>query len=153
MTPRNVVLAFCLLVAGLVWAVEGRSAAKGIRWHQYEEAVALGQQENKKLFLHFYADWCAFCERMDKETFKHPEVIRYLNENFIASRIDTDKQKKVAQAYRVRGLPMTWFVSESGEEISSLPGFIPAETLLNIVRYVASDSYKHMSFKDFLKTL
>jgi hypothetical protein len=32
-------------------------AESTINWKTYEEGLALGRQESKKLFVHFYADW------------------------------------------------------------------------------------------------
>ena len=40
------------------------SAADTINWHSYEEGMVLSKIEKKKVFLHFYADWCGFCRKM-----------------------------------------------------------------------------------------
>ena len=51
-------------------------ASESINWRSYEEGMVLGKVEEKKVFLHFYADWCAFCRKMAKDTFQDPTVIR-----------------------------------------------------------------------------
>ena len=30
-----------------------------------------------------YTDWCGWCKKMDKETFNHPVIAKYINENYI----------------------------------------------------------------------
>jgi len=127
------------------------SASDEINWHAYTEGLALAKQEGKKIFVHFYADWCAYCEKMEKETLKNSAVIDYLNQNFIPVRVNSDKDRDLARNYYIRGLPSTWFVSETGEKISSLPGYISAEMLLNALEFIHTGSYKKMSFKDFIE--
>ena len=138
---------FCMVLFGL----STTSASDKINWQSYEQGLALAKQEGKKIFVHFYADWCAYCEKMEKETLKNSAVIDYLNQNFIPVRVNSDKDRDLARNYYIRGLPSTWFVSETGEKISSLPGYISAEMLLNALEFIHTDSYKKMSFKDFIE--
>ena len=140
-----------IVIIGMVlFGFSTSSAVDKINWHAYEQGLALAKQEKKKIFVHFYADWCAYCEKMEKETLKNPAVIDYLNEHFIPVRVNSDKKRDLARNYFIRGLPSTWFVSETGEKISSLPGYISAEMLLNALKFVHTDSYKRISFKDFI---
>ena len=139
---------FCMVLVDL----STTSASDEIKWHAYKEGLALAKQEGKKIFVHFYADWCAYCKKMENETLKNPAVIDYLNQNFIPVRVNSDKDRDLARNYYIRGLPSTWFVSETGEKISSLPGYISAEMLLNALKFIHTASYKKMSFKDFIET-
>ena len=138
---------FCMVLLGF----STTSASDEIKWHSYNQGLALAKQEEKKIFVHFYADWCAYCKKMENETLKNPAVIDYLNQNFIPVRVNSDKDRDLARNYYIRGLPSTWFVSETGEKISSLPGYISAEMLLNALKFIHTDSYKKMSFKDFIE--
>ena len=98
--------------------------------------MVLGKIEKKKIFLHFYADWCAFCRKMAKDTFQDSTVIAYLNENFIPVMVNTDKDPKTAAAYGALGLPYTVFLAESGEPIVSVPGYIPPDTLMSMLKEI-----------------
>jgi thioredoxin-related protein len=109
------------------------SAVETINWRSYEEGLVVSKAEKKKVFLHFYADWCVFCAKMAKETFQNPAVVSYLNNNFIPVRVDTDKG--------VTGLPSTWFLTEMGEAIGTVPGFIPPDTLLAMLKEVNGINY------------
>jgi len=125
-------MAFCLSIGFL----GETSAAEGINWHSYEEGLVVSKAEKKKVFLHFYAVWCVYCGKMAKETFQNPAVVSYLNNNFIPVRVDTDKQPDTAMKYGVTGLPSTWFLTRMGEAIGAVPGFIPPDTLLSMLKKV-----------------
>jgi thioredoxin-related protein len=112
------------------------AASDSIKWYGYQEGMATGRIATKKVFLHFYANWCVYCRKMAKETFQDPSVISYLNENYIAIRVDIDKKGDIASEYGVRGIPSTWFLSQTGERIGNVPGYIPPQALLSMLKEV-----------------
>ncbi len=127
--------------------------AKSIVWLSYEEGLSRGKTEKKKIFLNFYADWCQYCKIMDMQTFRDSSVVKYLNENFISVRVNSDHNRKLAANYNVTGLPVSWFIAENGESIGSQPGFLPPDTLLPLLRYIHTDSYKKMDFMKFMEKM
>ena len=122
-----------------------------IKWNSYDEGMLLGKNTPKKILLHFYANWCGYCTKMEKQTFQNSLVIDYMNTHFVPIKINTDKKKQLALKYRVRGLPSTWFLSENGETISNLPGYIQPSKMLLILKFINTDSYKKMSFEKFVE--
>ncbi len=126
------IIALCLLPTLL----QDATAVEGINWRSYEEGLVVSKAEKKKVFLHFYADWCVFCGKMAKETFQNPDVIAYLNNHYISVRVDTDKDPDTALKYGVTGLPSTWFLTEMGEAIGAVPGFIGPDNLLAMLKEV-----------------
>lgn len=136
-----------LLAVGLV---PGGAWADQINWHKYDQGLAKSKAQNKKIFLNFHADWCRYCLKMEKETFTNGDVITYMNEHFIPIMVDSDKEKQLAGQYNVRALPTSWFLEPNQSKISTLPGYVDAKQLLNILKYINTESYKKMSFKDFL---
>lgn len=144
-------LVFTWVVFSLIlFGFSTTDASDKINWYSYDEGLALAKQEGKKMFVHFYANWCAYCKKMENETLKNSAVIDSLNQDFIPVRVNSDKDRDLARKFYIRGLPSTWFVSETGEKISSLPGYISAKMLLNALKFIHTDSYKAMSFKDFI---
>ena len=127
-----IIITFCLSISFVV----DSSATDSIKWHSYEEGLAVSKVEKKKVFLHFYADWCFYCGKMSKETFQNSAVVSYLNNNFIAVRVNTDKEPDTAMKYGVTGLPSTWFLTRMGEAIGAVPGFIPPDALLPMLQKV-----------------
>jgi thioredoxin-related protein len=123
-----------VLLAGA--AASAQAAADKIEWHTYDSGMARSRFEKKKVFLHFYADWCTYCAEMERKAFKDPVVIATLNRNFIPIRVDTERDQQTSSLYRVKGLPDTWFISESGEIIGHRPGYISTEQLLGILNVI-----------------
>jgi thioredoxin-related protein len=123
-----------------IFIVAGASASSSkigkIEWYSYEDGMARGKFERKTVFLHFTAEWCYYCEVMEKETFKDPAIISSLNENFISIKVDYDRETRTSDFYRVRGLPDTLFVAEDGQIIGRRPGYIPPELLKRILELI-----------------
>ncbi|MFH0725992.1 MAG: DUF255 domain-containing protein [Pseudomonadota bacterium] len=149
----------CFAFVVLCNPATGSAADDQIKWYSYDEGMALGKKEGKKIFLHFYADWCHFCTEMKKNTFTNKDAINYLNQNFICILVNSDKERKIAGDYFVRGLPATFFLTAEGNKIqlpveenrkmSDIPGFITHEMLLKLLRYVQSENYNSMTFKAY----
>ena len=58
-----------------------------LSWEQLETALA---EKPKNIFVFFHADWCAYCKKIDRVVFKNPEVIKKLNANYYAVRMDAE---------------------------------------------------------------
>lgn len=118
-------------------AVPFSSAASPLKWYSFEKGMEASNQQGKKALVFFRADWCRYCHTMESETFRNPEVLAFLNEKFIAVRVDTDREQELSNLFRVRGLPDTWFFSENGDVIGHRPGYIPPETFIKILKSVS----------------
>jgi thioredoxin-related protein len=119
--------------------IDASASSNEIQWHSYDEGMARGKFEKKKIFLHFTADWCFYCGVMENEAFKDPGIISSLNENFIPIKVDYDKETETANFYRVQGLPDTIFIAEDGQIIGRRPGYIPSAQLKLILNLVLSE--------------
>ena len=114
-----------LILAGFLAGIcQLPAAAKEINWQSFEEGIARGQTEHKKIYLHFYANWCGACRIMENKTFKDPVVVAYINENFIPIKVNTDKEQDTSRLFRIRALPDNWFIAEDGKPIGHQPGYI-----------------------------
>ncbi len=143
------IFAALLFVNMMFVPVESIMASDDIEWKGYDEGVSLAEVEEKNIFLYFYADWGGYCHKMDTSTFINSDVISYLNENFIAIKVNSDEEIKLASTYGVRGLPTTWFLKPNSDRISQMPGFIDADRLLCILKFVYSQSYETMDYQEF----
>ncbi len=121
-----------------------------IQWVSYD-TITLGKTEGKKVLLYFYADWCHYCKEMNKNTFTEESVINYINENFVAIKVNRDKEKDVADKHPARGLPSTWFYKADGEKITELPGYVKHDNFLHILKYIQTDSFDKMNFKEYME--
>lgn len=74
------------------------------------------KQENKPVFVEFYASWCAPCKVMEEDVFTQAAVYQYLNRNFLCfhTNFDSDAGKTLADIYAVEKLPTVLFLDPSG---------------------------------------
>jgi thioredoxin-related protein len=127
--------------------------SSNIDWQPYIKGLDIAKAEDKPVFLYFHADWCTYCTKLKKTTFADKNVLNYLNDNFISITIDTDREKKLANQWEIKGLPTLWFLKADNSKISSIPGYIGPDYFLNVLRYVRTKSYDKMTFQDFVKTI
>lgn len=128
-----VALVSAALMLGLLHST---AFSKEIEWQSFAKGITRGKSENKKIFVHFYADWCGACRIMENETFKDPEIISYLNKNFIPIKVNTDREQQTSMMFRVRLLPDNWFITEQGDPIGHQPGYLTPEQLKTILKAV-----------------
>jgi thiol:disulfide interchange protein len=128
--------------AGLMFALWHAPAfSKEIQWQSFAQGIARGKNENKKIFVHFYADWCGACRIMEKETFTDPGVITYLNENFIPIKVNADREQQTSSIFRVRVLPDNWFISGGGEPIGHQPGYLTPQQMKIILKALLNQDH------------
>ncbi|SMC66217.1 hypothetical protein SAMN02746065_106190 [Desulfocicer vacuolatum DSM 3385] len=149
---RTITLILLACSLTFAWAATPEKTTR-ITWTTYEKGMAMAEKQNKKIFLYFHADWCTYCKKMELTTFKDKGIIDYLNKNYIAITVDSDREKKIASRFGVRGLPTTWFLKSDSGKLSSMPGYIDANRLLTILKFINTESYEKMSYQDFKATL
>ncbi len=130
-----------ILIGCLTGATQSTEALTNLRWYSFDEGMMLGNSEGKKIFIYFWADWCRYCHVMERETFKNHSVVSYLEKNFIAIKVDSDREIKISNMFKVRGLPDNWFFSENGEVIGHRPGYIPPDAFMEILKSIVADNW------------
>ncbi|WP_435624237.1 thioredoxin family protein [Flagellimonas sp.] len=93
---KNLLLFGTLLsLVMLLLPTEALSQEDKIQWlsfKQLEDSLAI---KPKKVFIDFYADWCAYCKKMDKAAFKDKEVISLLNSEYYAVKMNTETTETI----------------------------------------------------------
>ena len=134
-------------------------------WLDFNKGLSLAQKSQKPLIIDFYTDWCHWCKVMDEKTFADKKVKAYLDEHFVAVRLQAeDKNAQVSfkgkkytnidfsRAMGIRGFPSLVFLDKAGEPITVIPGFVPPEQFLPILKYIKLECYEQqMSFEEVLK--
>lgn len=96
--------------------------------------VAMQEAEQKKLplLIHFYADWCMPCQKMEREVFSNSDVKELLGNKFVAVKINSDHHKNLVDRYQVQVLPSDVIVNSlTGKVITSNSGYQNQPTYLS----------------------
>ncbi|RYF85706.1 MAG: DUF255 domain-containing protein, partial [Chitinophagaceae bacterium] len=135
-----------------------------------EVQVAMKKQP-KKVFMDVYTDWCGWCKVMDKKTFSHPDVIRYINKNFYAVKLNAEQKDSLffmgkmygyAPEHRANMLaaelmrgqmsyPTSIILEENFQNPQAIPGYLDVKTIEKILKYLGENIYKTKQFPEFEK--
>ncbi|MHC4572308.1 MAG: DUF255 domain-containing protein [Planctomycetota bacterium] len=89
-----------------------------IDWiEDYEAGIKLAKQQNKSILLTFYKLHTRFCSDMSQNTYNNPDVIDYVEANFIPILIDVDKQPETAKRYNINYYPTHYIKLPDSDEL------------------------------------
>lgn len=63
---------------------------EAVHWLSFEQLNTAFQNEPKKVFIDFYADWCTPCLKMQKEVFTNRAIIKELNTKYYAIKMNVE---------------------------------------------------------------
>jgi uncharacterized protein YyaL (SSP411 family) len=112
-----------------------RALFQPVDWYQWgADAFRRAEELKRPILLDVGAVWCPWCTLMDRETYTNPATAEYINEHFVAVKVDFDAAPAlVAQLQRAQavlnlpaGLPLTSFITPDGKLYFG-GGYLPAE--------------------------
>jgi thioredoxin-related protein len=103
--------------------------------------VAEAAKQGKRLMLYFWLEGCPYCERMEKVTFRDPQIVARMRRELVAVAINvrgdrevvwTDgtklTEKTLTSHLKIRGTPTLVFFDEKGGIAARTTGYVdPAQ--------------------------
>ncbi len=87
-----------------------------------EAARAQARREDAPLLIYFTADWCGYCETLQRETLCAPEIAETLNHELVALRLnDRDLSEETRAEFKVTGFPKLLLLGADGRPRSRGP--------------------------------
>ncbi|HKL09144.1 MAG TPA: DUF255 domain-containing protein [Bacteroidales bacterium] len=142
-----------------------------VKWYTFEEAIELNKQEQRKIFIDVYTDWCGWCKKMDANTFSHPTIAKLLNEQYYAVKFDAESrdtivfggqpfinegnssrsphQLAIALLQGKMSYPSVAYMNENNQLLTAVPGYQPPERLEPVLNFFADDAHKTKSFEEY----
>lgn len=71
------------------------TSTSSLNHYTFSQLDSLMNLEQRPLAVFLNADWCRFCKNMEQTTFKNPDVIDLLNENFYFVSFDGEQKERV----------------------------------------------------------
>ena len=172
MNKYRSVVVFILAFLAMSFVPQRAVAPTGeIQWMKWEEAIGYIGQQDKKVLLNIYTDWCTWCKRMDTITFNTEPIASYVNDRFYPVRLNAERKSSIeykdktyeyvengkrgyhqfaAELLRGRmSFPSVVFMDEQGEVIQSIVGYKSPEEFERILTYFAEDYYKETPWSAF----
>ena len=124
-------------------------AAAGPSWRAWDPGFQEAARLKRPVLVDVYTNWCGWCKRMDREVYSRPDVRDYVARRFVAVKLDAESAASVRHEGRtmtsrslavrlgVRGYPNTIFLDAKGRRIGGVPGYLPADQFLLLLRFVA----------------
>ena len=147
-----ITICFTLLMG---WSVSASSQGINFFKGTFDEALAKAKQENKLVFVDFYATWCGPCKQMVEKVFTDEEVGKYMNEKFVCMQIDVEKegwQKETAGNFNVTVLPTLIFFKADASVVSRLAGAREKADFLNAAKVVCGEQLSFEKLYDRAKS-
>ena len=161
---KKIALIFTLLLFGF--------ANAQVKWMTIEQALKAQETKPKKILIDFYADWCGPCKIMEKNTYNHPIIAEYLNENYYAVKFDAEGKESISiygktfsnpnwkqsgkrnalhdftKFMNVNAVPSIVFLDEQSMPITILQGAFTAKELEPYIPFFANDEYKKIQNRE-----
>lgn len=93
--------------------------------YNYEKNSEWKYEGNKPAIIDFYADWCAPCRQLSPIV---EELAKEYSGKIVVYKVDTEKERKLAQNVGVSALPTLLFIPMKGKP-QVAKGALPKETL------------------------
>ncbi len=134
--------------------------------YRFNTGLEMAKKTGKTLMVDFFADWCTFCKKMERETYGNSEVKKKLDRNYIRVRLHTDKPGSDTVTFQnesmsisqfsnymgVQGLPTVLFIDKDENLITKIPGFVEKTVFLPLLDYIGKRCYeKKVSFESYMR--
>lgn len=136
------------------------------------------QQQPKKVIVDMYTGWCGWCKKMDAETYTNPSVVKYINNNYYALKLDAERRDTInfqgkqyffVPEYKTNGFalellkdhlarggqlmyPQTVIMMENFQNPNPISGYLTVPQIEPVLTYFGDNAYRRQSWDQYSKT-
>lgn len=145
-----------------------------VNWISFEEAYLKCKKNPRPIMVDVYTTWCGPCKMMSAQTFNHPQIAKYINDNFYAVKFDAETKDSVkfdkytfvssdisnpkaphqfAASILDNQLayPSVVFLNNQIQRLDIIKGFMPAKNFEPILTYYGSGDYQKTKWEEYEK--
>jgi thioredoxin-related protein len=162
--PMRSKIPFAPLMAifGLACSVACAGADEMV-WRSWDDGLREARETHRPILVDVYTNWCGWCRRMEREVYARDDVRDYLARSFVTIKLNAESAARgtyegrsltsrgLASRFQVRGYPTTLFLRSGAEHIVTVPGYVPADRFLLLLRYIGDgDLDRGTPFEEFV---
>lgn len=156
---KNLIRLFIFLLISILLSFGVQ--AQTLKPTDLDKALEYALQNDKKVLIDVYAEWCPYCEKMHKEVYTESGVIEAVNEYYYLVKINIESEEIVkfqgremtesdfSAMLNSSSLPTTFFMTGQGELLGMQPGLLPADVFEDLLHFVGSNAFESSSFDEF----
>jgi thioredoxin-related protein len=128
----------------------------------FNDALKKAKDEDKKLIVDVYTDWCGWCKKMDADAYQNKGIKKIIKKNFVFVKLNAEgsgsikyngkeyTETDLALLFQVSGYPTTVFLEPDGkvieykydnQKMNNLPGYFKTSDFKKILEYIANEDY------------
>ncbi len=112
-----------------------RETSTGIKWRSWDaSAFTDAARQGRMILVDVGMEGCTACRWMDERTYTNPEVIRLINNHFIAIQVDSESRPDIGERYSDWAWPAIIFMSPAAVQVHAIRGSRSAENFSDILR-------------------
>ena len=154
----------CLLIIGALFLLNSQTYSQlSFEEPSFKEALIKARNENKRIIVDVYTDWCVWCKRMDADTYSNEGVEKIIENSFVFVKLDAEGKDKIKYKdkeyteeeltvfFEVSGYPTIVFLEPDGSVIEfkydsvtmkNIPGYYKAKEFKKILKYFKNGKYR-----------
>jgi len=151
----------------------GHLSAQSVNWMSWEDMMKKQKVEKRKIIVDLYTDWCGWCKRMDKTTFRNPVIADYINKKYYAVKFNAEQKEDLefdgnlfkfvprgrrgyhefaaALTQNHLSYPTYVFLTDDVQILQVFAGYQQAKEFEYILNYFGDDIYKTKKWGQFEK--
>ena len=118
-------------------ALPASAVSRSVRWHDFAAGLELARSEGKPVLATFVTDWCPYCTKMTRNTWRASAVVERLGD-VVPVRVDVENSEgergfsgpEIASRYGVAGYPVQMLLEPDGSVIARTSGYQSSRDLL-----------------------
>jgi thiol-disulfide isomerase/thioredoxin len=108
-----------------------------VSWSDFEAGLEQARVERKPMLVTFVTNWCGYCQKMDRTTWKNRSVLERMDE-VVPVRIDAEERARpngysgveLASRFQVHGFPTLLLIDVDGSVVARVSGYLAPRELL-----------------------
>jgi Thioredoxin-like len=112
---------------GMLQSTKFGSPVAPVWYDSFDEGWRESKRRGLPMVVFITSDNCIYCDAMKKDAWCNDEVLSQLRKNFVAIRLQRDRDSAVLSRIKVPSYPMTLVASPEGKVLDHRVGYQPAD--------------------------